>query len=475
MDTKEPQLRHLPWGPFSIAFFGMAFARAWLALVFARSTTPLAAPFSRDLFDVAFTVAALLMVLCARRLVPIAQKNAVYGASLGGMLVSSVLLMLWNILPPALLGPLGLAGSLVGGAAYLGCSMLNCEMLAGVSLLRALLYRSGSTLLASVLAFFFSDIGAVQYSVALLVFPVASVALIRAACESIPVQDRQKTGYPHFEMPWKLLGVVAAFMFAYGLNQHELVAGVGRHSSLSTALTSGLIFAAAYLFPRQIDISRLWRAPLPIMACGLLLMPTEGIFGQVVASYCLSTGLALIRLIVMLIFLDMAKRTGVAILPLVAANASLEICSLLGRWTATLIGLLANPSLAHMLTTVIACVVLVLALVLIASQRDLSSRWGVRVLSEGSLDQTEAQESRLASRCAYLVTTYRLTSREEEVLRELASGKDTQLIAQNLMIAPGTLRAHTRHIYEKMGIHTRKELEALVGAAPGTASAEETR
>ena len=49
------------------------------------------------------------------------------------------------------------------------------------------------------------------------------------------------------------------------------------------------------------------------------------------------------------------------------------------------------------------------------------------------------------------------------MLRELARRKDNQSIAQNLLIAPGTLKAHTRHIYEKMGIHTRSELNGLLG------------
>lgn len=37
------------------------------------------------------------------------------------------------------------------------------------------------------------------------------------------------------------------------------------------------------------------------------------------------------------------------------------------------------------------------------------------------------------------------------------------MICQELFIAEGTFKAHTRHIYEKMGINSRKELFDLLG------------
>ena len=42
-------------------------------------------------------------------------------------------------------------------------------------------------------------------------------------------------------------------------------------------------------------------------------------------------------------------------------------------------------------------------------------------------------------------------------------GKTGRVIQQELFIAEGTFKAHTRHIYEKMGINSRKELFGLLG------------
>jgi HD-GYP domain-containing protein (c-di-GMP phosphodiesterase class II)/DNA-binding CsgD family transcriptional regulator len=48
-----------------------------------------------------------------------------------------------------------------------------------------------------------------------------------------------------------------------------------------------------------------------------------------------------------------------------------------------------------------------------------------------------------------------LTDREVEVLRLLARGRSKKQIAKALVIAPGTVHAHTVHIYEKLGVSTR--------------------
>lgn len=476
---EKTEHRHLPWGPCAIAFFGLAFARAWLSLVFvgiAQNPSAQFVPLPHAIFDLAYIATALVVVLTARRLVPVSQKTWTFAGALGGMMAASLVFVLMPYISPAVQGWAASAAAVMGGVAFLVCTMLNCEMLAGVGLLRALIYISGNNLLGSVLAFFLTGTERTQVIIASLALPIVAIGCIHAACASIPPQDRQHAGYPRFEMPWKLFAVVAAFTFVYGMHQHELAGGAGRHSSFSTAIVAGIVFAVAYFFPQKLDLSRLWRAPLPIMVCGILLIPTEGLFGQVVSSYCISMGFTLMRFIVLLILLDMVKRTGAAIVPLAATNSFLQVCSLLGERGSQLLESTVGSAPASIASAVIACALLATAFFLIFSERELSSRWGVRVLAAGtSLEQDQDRESQLTSTCEYLVQTYHLTAREEEVLRALAKGKDTQAIAQDLMIAPGTLRAHTRHIYEKMGIHTRKELETLVGVAPGTANTEETR
>jgi DNA-binding NarL/FixJ family response regulator len=51
----------------------------------------------------------------------------------------------------------------------------------------------------------------------------------------------------------------------------------------------------------------------------------------------------------------------------------------------------------------------------------------------------------------------RLTVREQEVLELLASGKSGNEIAEELHIAPLTVRTHIRNLMSKMGVHSRLE------------------
>jgi DNA-binding NarL/FixJ family response regulator len=53
-----------------------------------------------------------------------------------------------------------------------------------------------------------------------------------------------------------------------------------------------------------------------------------------------------------------------------------------------------------------------------------------------------------------------LTSREADVLELLQSGRSNGEIAQALHVSIETVRTHTRRIYRKLGVRTRRELHA---------------
>lgn len=59
-----------------------------------------------------------------------------------------------------------------------------------------------------------------------------------------------------------------------------------------------------------------------------------------------------------------------------------------------------------------------------------------------------------------------LTRREVEVLAWVAVGKTNVETAQLLSIAPGTVKKHLDHIYEKLGVHTRTEAVVMVLRTP---------
>ena len=75
-----------------------------------------------------------------------------------------------------------------------------------------------------------------------------------------------------------------------------------------------------------------------------------------------------------------------------------------------------------------------------------------------------------AGRYALLVSRFDLTAREAEVLALLAQGADAAAVAKHLVVSLSTANTHIRHIYAKMGIHSRQELLAEIARGKGTAA-----
>ena len=63
---------------------------------------------------------------------------------------------------------------------------------------------------------------------------------------------------------------------------------------------------------------------------------------------------------------------------------------------------------------------------------------------------------------AIIAKEYRLTPREHEVLKALVEGKDSDKIAKSLFVSPNTVKSHIQKIYNKLDVHSRKDLLRLV-------------
>ena len=64
-----------------------------------------------------------------------------------------------------------------------------------------------------------------------------------------------------------------------------------------------------------------------------------------------------------------------------------------------------------------------------------------------------------------LCRVYALSGREREVVALLVGGLDTQAVALRLFISPHTVQDHLKSVFRKVGIHSRRELLAKLGAS----------
>ncbi|WP_162610869.1 response regulator transcription factor [Gordonibacter sp. An230] len=89
-------------------------------------------------------------------------------------------------------------------------------------------------------------------------------------------------------------------------------------------------------------------------------------------------------------------------------------------------------------------------------------------------DSGESDEGRtrsllqaIARQCETASERYGLSAREKEVLVELVRGRTIASIAERLVVSENTIKAHTKSVYRKIGVHTREELLQSVEEADG--------
>ena len=75
-----------------------------------------------------------------------------------------------------------------------------------------------------------------------------------------------------------------------------------------------------------------------------------------------------------------------------------------------------------------------------------------------------SQASSLDESSKRLCAFYGLTEREELIFSLVASGRSASYISEELGISFNTVRTHIRHVYEKMGVHSKQELLDIVDA-----------
>lgn len=68
-----------------------------------------------------------------------------------------------------------------------------------------------------------------------------------------------------------------------------------------------------------------------------------------------------------------------------------------------------------------------------------------------------------------------LTGRENEVLERLMSGARVPQIAEQMFLAPPTVRNHLSSIYRKLGVHSQADLVALLRPVPGESNGGATQ
>ncbi|WP_251230221.1 helix-turn-helix transcriptional regulator [Adlercreutzia aquisgranensis] len=486
------------------AFFGFGLLLAWKAFV-----VPFAAPkvFSSSLQILVPVVAVLLW----KHLHPLERRPGVLWGIGGAGTAAALLLGFASAGQPFAALPFVFElASYASSAVYTLFFLLWCELYAKLDIASAGVAVAGSYLLGSALYFGLGPLDASMLLGIGMALPLASSAmlscglgyLVRAAGSGAPNRWRGESlaSLLHSRIfPWRIIFVIGVFYFAAGVSRAVLSTSL---DLLSVGCAGGLVVALVALSSMRssgVSIYRMMGIALPVMAVSLLVGVIAG-DGDAAARVLISVAQTVGMIVLVMLLCDSSHRFGLPVVVLVAAARIVTtVAFLAGGYTSGMTLELANRTLGTELLYAVAIVAFGVATAYwlygvnaaneFAVQEgdapssarsplrgavgfgDCEAKGSARAegVQEGQLpraltgDQaSEALRTYIELRSHALAESYGLSPRETDVLVLLAWGKSIHAVEETLVLSTNTIKTHVRHIYSKLGIHSRAELDMLL-------------
>lgn len=398
-------------------------------------------------------------------------------------------------------------GSIAAYGSYAFFFLLWAEYYARLSGIQAAFAIGGSYVAASFLYYALHPLDpTLQLGIALLL-PAASAGALSSCVNGMPQAKREVDAWQAGSLrdvfadkafPWGIIGVVAIFAFAAGISRSSTnttidLLCVGLAGVLAVGLT-----ALAGLKGTGLTVYGAYRLTFGVMVISLIVGTALG-RDDLLAQLLIGIGQTLSTILLVLLLCDSTRRFVLPTIPVVAAARALTgtaflLGSILGLWAVE-----SQPG------TRVAPLVYGAAVILLVATTFywlIGSAWFSDQLDETTLDKSGASDSpSMAAECdgttspnqaqvpscasidrkdqsastaslelealikarsRTLAGEYCLSPRETDILVLLAWGKSAKRIEELMGISPNTVKTHVRHIYSKLGIHSRAELDILL-------------
>ncbi len=286
----------------------------------------------------------------------------------------------------------------------------------------------------------------------------AGLCVLRLVCERdriiaerAALSLRKTLGIKRELFPFDMLIWIAVTGLSFGLVEQadgmmigSLVDSIGRMVPCVIVLVGYSVFA------NRFDLRFLYSSILPLVVASLTFMASSQADTSV-PGLCLSMGTAALRIITYSLVCVRAYQMGVSSF---FGSACVMISNVgshtVGRAIAGVPFVQENYSIVLSAFVVLSVTVIVF---LIMSEAD-------RIAYVDDLPGLRAVANDEA--IADLADQRGLTSREANVLVQMAHGKTNAEIADALFITVGAVRSHTSRIYQKFGVGTREDLDEIV-------------
>ena len=281
---------------------------------------------------------------------------------------------------------------------------------------------------------------------------------VRAVASPVEVEEGQK-------IPKILFLTIAAACIMEGV-----VAAVDRVYMGDE--TKAVVFSLAYiisavaiifvlLMSRDSYNNVIFRVCFPVMAIGISFFIFHGFWALDLGTLIFLVGRQLFAAAISALIVYMVRYLG-------SDSYLLSFSTVVGAMLGSFVGLVLYRIFSTIPSETILppmfLVYLILGLMLVAiylmSASNIKTRWGMVAID----DTDESVELTFEQTCLLLAEKWGLTKRESEIVELLVKGRDRQTIAEKLFISEGTVKVHTRNIYQKMGIHSKQDLIDLVEA-----------
>lgn len=314
-----------------------------------------------------------------------------------------------------------------------------------------------------------------------LAFPAGALALTAtgggfffdAARDRPSPSDLSITRPASFLAPFSaLFGCLFLFQVAFGFAlRFDEVAGTPRMSPLSAVPLAAVVLYVAlsrHRFPADgvVQLSAL------VVIAGFLLsaQPLLVIGGKAADVALLNAGNGLFAMAAQMALVAIAARNPLAAVTTVAWGNGV---SALGSLVGAAAGMIANGlaiGIPALHAAIPAALLLVFAAYVLMGLKRFTFAGAidgiepVEVPDAGTLTAgtSLAPEEAFAARCETIAGRFSLTPREAEVFAMLARGRDRAYIEEALVVSRNTVKAHVKHVYAKLGIHSHQELIDLV-------------
>lgn len=417
----------------------------------------------KTLYDFGQIAGALACVLFLYRHAGMTRKAWPVALSAGGIALGTVAGALAQLGHVAALPLVSGLLFFMTGAGYSGAFLLWVEWCGLAQPMLAMAVCLGSHLVNSFLWLFLQGSGAAQ-EILLASSSAAMAFLLYTACRvsACRTDDQRQKMLEGLRMPaglGRFRNVYAwAWLFTavYGIGaSYTQIAYASASSRIGIVVVASLVLLWLVLAGDSLDMSKLYRLVFAATGAGFVVAVLEPSHGAIMQVF-LSASEAMVILFVFT-FCCGAGRIGSVSAAVVYGVFRIGnmACVIGARYTcdALIEGLGVDPA-QTIAPLAVAMAVMLGCAALFFNRVAFTHIWG--------WIKERGEEDVVVRRCREFGEGCGLGEREQSVLLLLAKGMTAPEIASQLLVAPGTAKAHIGHIYEKAGVHSREELERAV-------------